>query len=167
MEVVALIIIAILILLLIVGLALMKQSEQLHYHSSSEGTKLPYQRRPIMTQTELKVYDLLLQALPKYMIFSQVQVSRVLQSPQQNNEYWFNLICRLSYDFVVCRLDGTPIATIEVDDDSHALPERQRADQKKDHATAAAGIKMLRWDVRAIPDAKAILKKIKEIDKAA
>lgn len=167
MEVIALIIIAVLILLLIIGLALMKQHEQLREQSLSEAIKLPYQRRRIMTQTELKVYDLLLQALPKYMVFAQVQVSRVLQSPQQDNGYWFNLICRLSYDFVVCRLDGTPIVAIEVDDDSHALPERQRADQKKDQATAAAGIIMLRWDVRAIPDAKAILKKIKEIDKVA
>lgn len=127
-------------------------------------TALPYTPRPIMTQTELQVYDKLLQALPNYMIFAQVQVSRVVQSPDEDNLYWFNFINRLSYDFVVCRTDGTPIAAIEIDDDTHEMQERQEADTRKDLATQAANIIMLRWDVREIPTVRQITKSIQEID---
>lgn len=125
---------------------------------------LPYSARPIMTLTELKVYDRLLRALPDYMVFAQVQVSRVLESPEQDNFYWFNLINRLSYDFVVCRTDGTPIAAIEVDDATHNLPERMDADKRKNQATVAAGIAMLRWDVREIPSVREMMYQIQDID---
>lgn len=129
-------------------------------------TALPYTPRPIMTLTELQVYDKLLQALPDYMVFAQVQVSRVVQSPDEDNLYWFNFINRLSYDFVVCRTDGTPLAAIEIDDDTHEMQERQEADTRKDLATRAAHIEILRWDVREIPTVRQISKAIQEIDVA-
>ncbi|QMT31093.1 DUF2726 domain-containing protein [Alysiella filiformis] len=128
------------------------------------NTPLPYAHRPIMTQTELQVYDKLLQALPDYMVFAQVQVSRVVESPPEDNLYWFNFINRLSYDFVVCRTDGTPIAAIEIDDDTHNIPERQETDTRKDLATQAAGISMLRWEVRDIPTKNQIRQSIEQID---
>ncbi|UOP05538.2 DUF2726 domain-containing protein [Conchiformibius kuhniae] len=127
---------------------------------------LPYHARPIMTPTELKVYDRLLHALPEYMIFAQVQVSRVVESPPENNRYWFNLISRLSYDFVVCRTDGTPLAAIEIDDATHNLPERIDADQRKNRATEAAGIAMLRWPVDAVPNVRDIRRIIARCDHA-
>ena len=130
-------------------------------------TELPYTRRAPLTPTELKVYDLLLDTLPNYMIFPQVQVSRVVESPKENNLYWFNFINRLSYDFVVCRLDGTPIAAIEIDDDTHALPQRQAADNRKDLATLAAGIAIFLWPVREIPDRQEIITQMQLIDKQA
>lgn len=127
-------------------------------------TQLPYTSRPIMTQTELQVYDKLLQALPDYMIFAQVQVSRIIESPEEDNLYWFNFINRLSYDFVICRTDGTPLAAIEIDDDTHELAERQEADTRKDLATQAANIEILRWDIREIPPVRSITRTIREID---
>ena len=102
--------------------------------------KLPYLRRALMTATEMDVYSTLLEALPDYMIFSQVQASRVLEVPKSRETYyWFNFVSRLSYDFVICRADSTPIAVIEVDDRTHELPERQEADNRKNKATQAAG----------------------------
>lgn len=127
-------------------------------------TPLPYTSRPIMTQTELQVYDKLLQALPDYMVFAQVQVSRIIESPEEENLYWFNFINRLSYDFVVCRTDGTPLVAIEIDDDTHALTERQEADTRKNLATRAAHIEILRWDIREIPPVRSIARHIHEID---
>lgn len=129
-------------------------------------TALPYTPRPIMTQTELQVYDKLLRALPDYMVFAQVQVSRVVEPPEEDNLYWFNFINRLSYDFVVCRTDGTPIVAIEIDDDTHEMQERQEADTRKDLATQAANIAMLRWDVREIPTVREIGDTIRKIDAA-
>jgi len=102
--------------------------------------KLPYLRRALMTATEMDVYIILLEALPDYMIFSQVQASRVLEVPKSRETYyWFNFVSRLSYDFVICRADSTPIAVIEVDDRTHELPERQEADNRKNKATESGG----------------------------
>ncbi|ULJ63473.1 DUF2726 domain-containing protein [Wielerella bovis] len=129
---------------------------------------LPYFRRPLMTPTELDVYAILLEALPKYMIFSQVQASRVLDVPvNKETYYWFNFVSRLSYDFVICRTDSTPIAAIEIDDSSHDLPERQEVDFRKDRATLTAGVAMIRWKVGETPDVKEIAELIEKIDKKA
>ena len=130
--------------------------------------KLPYSRRPLMTDSEMDAYALLLDALPDYMDFPQVQVSRVLQVPKNKETYyWFNFISRLSYDFVICRTDGTPLAAIEIDDASHELPERQEADHRKNRATAAAGVAILRWPVGRLPGSVHIRRQIRKIDRQA
>ncbi|MDO4434511.1 MAG: DUF2726 domain-containing protein [Alysiella sp.] len=134
----------------------------------THGSHLPYSRRPLMTTSELQAYDVLLEALPNHMVFPQVQVSRVLAVPKNKETYyWFNFISRLSYDFVVCRPDGTPLAAIEIDDASHQLPERQEADNRKNKATESAGVVMLRWSVDTIPDTRDIQRLIKRIDQQA
>ena len=128
--------------------------------------KLPYLRRPLMTATEMDVYSTLLEALPDYMVFCQVQASRVLEVPKSRETYyWFNFVSRLSYDFVICRADSTPIAVIEVDDRSHELPERQEADNRKNKATQAAGVAVVRWLVGETPSHEEIAKLIRRIDK--
>lgn len=128
--------------------------------------KLPYLRRPLMTATEMDVYITLLEALPDYMVFSQVQASRVLEVPKSRETYyWFNFVSRLSYDFVICRADSTPIAVIEVDDRTHELPERQEADNRKNKATEAAGVAVIRWLVGETPSHEAIAKLIRRIDR--
>lgn len=160
------------ILLLFLGLLISILVIFNHYKSQPDKkdpfdgkTELPYTRRNPLTLIELQVYDLLLEALPEYMIFPQVQVSRVIESPQENNLYWFNFINRLSYDFVVCRTDGTPIAAIEIDDHTHTLAKRQKADNRKDLATLAAGIAIFRWQIHDIPSAQEINIQMRLIDK--
>ena len=135
---------------------------------SFESKNLPSRRRVLMTPTELDVYAILLNALPDYMIFTQVQVSRVLEVPSNKDTYyWFNFISRLSYDFVICRVDSTPIAAIEIDDATHNRPNRVEADNRKDLATLTAGIAMIRWKVGETPSDKEILRIIKKLDKQA
>ncbi|MDO4657964.1 DUF2726 domain-containing protein [Kingella sp. (in: b-proteobacteria)] len=132
----------------------------------AKNPKLPYLRRPLMTATEMDVYITLLEALPDYMVFSQVQASRVLEVPKSRETYyWFNFVSRLSYDFVICRADSTPIAVIEVDDRTHELPERQEADNRKNKATEAAGVAVIRWLVGETPRHEAIAKLIRRIDR--
>ena len=104
-------------------------------------TKLPYQRRSIMTATEMQ--------------------------PNAENFYWFNFISRMSYDFVVCRLDGTPIAAIEIDDATHEQADRQEADNRKNLATEAAKIAIIRWEVGATPGVRQIARIIDRIDRKA
>lgn len=53
---------------------------------------------------------------------------------------------------MVCAMDSSVLAVIEPDDKSHGSESRRRADAKKDRATSAAGIRMIRWNVKALPD---------------
>lgn len=134
----------------------------------ADGAPLPYLRRRLMTPTELTAYAALLDALPDYMVFPQIQASRVLDIPKSRETYyWFNFVSRLSYDFVICRTDSTPIAAVEIDDASHSLPARQEADHRKDRATAAAGVAMIRWPAGQLPPPQEIARLVKKIDKKA
>ena len=84
---------------------------------------------------------------------AQVQVSRVLgvRSGHKFHE-WNNRINRLSYDLVVCAKDASVLAAIELDDKSHQTSTRAGTDQKKEKATAAARVPLLRWHVKTLPD---------------
>ena len=111
-----------------------------------------YAKRPL-SQPEQVLYHRLVQALPGRIVLAQVQVSRVLGVKREFNFYeWNNRIDRLSYDFVVCAMDSSVLAVIELDDKSHESGSRHRTDAKKNRATSAAGIRMIRWNVKAMPD---------------
>lgn len=115
-----------------------------------------YAKRPLSAPEQV-LYQRLITALPEHIVLAQVQVSRVLGVKKGFNfNEWNNRINRLSYDFVVCTKDSTVLAAIELDDKSHERAQRAETDAKKDRATAAAGICMLRWNVKAIPDHAAI-----------
>lgn len=115
-----------------------------------------YAKRPL-SQPEQVLYHRLVQALPDRVVLAQVQVSRVLGVKKGFNFYeWNNRIDRMSYDFVVCAMDASVIAVIELDDKSHESESRRRADAKKNRATSAAGIRFIRWSVKAMPDQDAI-----------
>lgn len=115
-----------------------------------------YVKRPL-TQPEQVLYHRLVKALPEHIVLAQVQVSRVLGIKKGANVHeWNNRINRLSYDFVVCTMDSTVIAAIELDDSTHGRSSRTRTDDKKNKATADAGLKMIRWHVRSLPDESAI-----------
>jgi very-short-patch-repair endonuclease len=111
-----------------------------------------YAKRPL-SQPEQVLYHRLVQALPDRMVLAQVQLSRVLGVKKGFNFHeWNNRIDRMSYDFVVCAMDSSVLVVIELDDKSHGSESRLRTDAKKDRATSAAGIRMIRWDVKALPD---------------
>lgn len=117
----------------------------------------PFYAKRLLTQPEQALYYRLVQALPEYLIFSQVQLSRILGVKQGYDFwYWHNRINRMSADFVVCRKDSSVVAVIELDDRTHLDPVRQVADAKKDKALADAGLRVIRWPRHAMPDVAAI-----------
>lgn len=117
----------------------------------------PFYAKRLLTQPEQALYYRLVQALPEYLIFSQVQLSRILGVKQGYDFwYWHNRINRMSADFVVCRKDSSIVAVIELDDRTHLDPARQVADAKKDKALTAAGLRIIRWPTHAMPDVAAI-----------
>jgi len=115
-----------------------------------------YAKRPL-SQPEQVLYHRLVSCLPEHIILAQVQVSRILGVKKGFNFHqWNNRINRLSYDFVVCTKDATVVAVIELDDKSHDSMSRSETDKKKDKATASAGIRLIRWHVKALPDSTVI-----------
>jgi hypothetical protein len=92
------------------------------------------------------------------MVLAQVALSRILdvESSQPSWKKWRNRINQKSADFVVCRKDASVVAVIELDDASHERPNRRAADATKEKALAAAGIRVIRWLARALPDESAI-----------
>jgi len=122
-----------------------------------EKENWPFYARRLLSNPEQILYYRLVKALPEYIVFAQVQVSRVLGVKKGSNFHrWNNRINRLSYDFVVCTTDGRVVATIELDDSSHKAVSRTATDPKKDRATAAAGVRLIRWGVKALPDENVI-----------
>ncbi len=69
-----------------------------------------------------------------------------------NFREWNNRINRMSYDFVVCARDSTVVAAIELDDKTHESMTRAAVDAKKQKATAAAGVRLIRWHAQALPE---------------
>jgi len=119
-----------------------------------------YAKNPL-TQPEQILYHRLIAALPEHIVLAQVQLSRVLGVKRGFNfNEWNNRINRLSFDFVVCRKDASVLAAIELDDKTHEHSARAGADRRKEKATSSAGIKLIRWQVAALPDTAAIRREV-------
>lgn len=126
---------------------------------TDDSTPWPYVVVPMLGAAEQDMLRRLVDALPECLVFAQVQVSRVLRvSGQQGKSHigWLNKLNQMSFDFVICGKDAMPIAAIEVDDSTHARPDRKKADAKKDRACHDAGLKLVRWSAGKLPEAKAI-----------
>ena len=125
--------------------------------TSAADAPWPFYAKKPLSQPEQVLYHRLVAALPECMVLAQVQLSRVLGVKKGFNfREWNNRIDRMSLDFLVCLKDSTVVAAVELDDKSHARPDRVAADAKKDKALAAAGIALVRWNVGALPDESAI-----------
>ena len=111
-----------------------------------------YSKRPL-SPPEQVLYHRLVAALPEHIVLAQVQLSRVMGVKKAfNARGWMNRINRMSFDFVVCSKDSTVVAAIELDDRSHESADRIEADVKKSRAASAAGIRIVRWNVKGLPD---------------
>jgi len=116
-------------------------------------TKWPYYPKKPLSVPEQVMYFRLIKALPEHIVLAQVALSRILGVEKgQNFGEWFNRINRMSADFVICEKDASVIAVIEIDDASHQKADRQVADAKKEKALGSAGIRIVRWQSRDIPD---------------
>jgi very-short-patch-repair endonuclease len=123
---------------------------------TQEGTgdeEWPFYAKKPLTQPEQVLYFRLTKALPDHIVLAQVQLSRFLGVKKGSNfQAWYNRINRMSADFLVCRKDSSIVAAVELDDASHGRGDRQSADAKKDKAFSSAGIRVVRWQAKALPD---------------
>lgn len=158
-SVIILIIITFFLFLLLLWLLTTKPSNDDKPLPPVRGDELavfPFEPMPLMTDTEVLFFNKLQQALPEYLIFSQVQLSRViapLDDDEIDQSFWFNRICRMSVDYVVVATDcQTVLLAIELDDWTHHNRRRQQQDDKKDKALSSAGIAIVRFHGEAMPD---------------
>ena len=123
--------------------------------------KWPFYKKQLLTKPEQVLYFKILEALPEYLIFTQVQLSQIL-GVEKGYSYseWYNRINRMSVDFVVCNKAAEIVALIELDDSTHEKEDRKEADRKKDKACKDAGIRLIRWNVKAIPNKAEIRKTV-------
>jgi hypothetical protein len=113
----------------------------------------PFYAKRLLTQPEQVLYHRLVKSLPDHIVLAQVQVSRVLGVKKGFRFHeWNNRINRMSYDFVICDKASTVIAAIELDDKSHEGEHRVDTDAKKNKATIDAGLRLIRWHVKSLPD---------------
>ncbi len=148
--------IALLLLLALASVALVIIKRLGLLASGTSGPWPFYVKRPL-SQPEQVFYHRLIRALPEHIVLAQVQVSRVLGVRKGASFHeWNNRISRLSYDFVVCGKDSTVIAAIELDDKTHESRDRASTDEKKNKASADAGLRLIRWQVRTLPSEEAI-----------
>lgn len=114
-------------------------------------------RRPLLSQPEQVLYRRLVQACPRHSVFCQVQLMQMLRFKRGGwNPGVANRINQLSIDFLIVNPDTSIVAAIELDDRSHQRADRRAADARKAHALKSAGIPLLRWQTRDLPDTTAI-----------
>lgn len=121
-------------------------------------------KRTLLSQPEQVLYRRLSQACPRHIVLCQVQLLQMLRFKRGGwNRGIANRISQLSIDFLVLNPDTSIVAAIELDDGSHERADRRAADARKAHALKSAGVPLLRWHTRQLPDASAIQAALDEI----
>jgi very-short-patch-repair endonuclease len=115
-------------------------------------------KRQLLTERERALYQRLLQCLPNHIVLAQVQLLQVLNFQRGGwSQAIFNRISRLSLDFLILNPDTSIVAAVELDDATHSREDRRRADARKSHALQSAGVPLIRWTAKSLPDGPAIL----------
>ena len=115
-------------------------------------------KRQLLSERERALYQLLVQSLPNHIVLAQVQLLQVLKfQTGRRTQAIFNRFNQLSIDFLIINPDTSIVAAVELDDATHASEKRRQADARKDHALKSAGVPLIRWSAKSLPDRVAIL----------
>ncbi|HTW75456.1 MAG TPA: DUF2726 domain-containing protein [Steroidobacteraceae bacterium] len=114
-------------------------------------------RSRLLSERELALFRRLIHSLPEHIVLAQVQLLQVLEFwPGGRTQALVNRISRLSIDFLIVNADTSVVAAIELDDVTHRRRGRPWADARKTHALKSAGVPLIRWNARKLPDEAAI-----------
>ena len=130
--------------------------------------KLPYlARERLVTKTELKFFRALRKAVRgDWEIFAMVRMADLLrvQKNVKNRKSWINKILAKHIDFVLCDpVSLQPLLCIELDDGSHARPERAERDKFVEEVFDSAGLPLIRFPVSENYPAAELRNAIREI----
>jgi hypothetical protein len=122
-----------------------------------------FAKRPLPSPRQV-LYQRLVVALPGHLVLNQVPLSEVLGVRRGCDvARWNKRLRSLHFDLVVCASDASVLAAIELDDDASPRARGSdsgsaRAFQIKESASACAGVRLLHWQAKALPDQAAIQK---------
>lgn len=115
-------------------------------------------KRQLLAERERALYQRLVQTLPNHIVLAQVQLLQVLNFQHgRRSQAIFNRISQLSLDFLILNPDTSIVAAIELDDATHTREDRRQADARKSHALESAGVPLIRWNAKSLPESAAIL----------
>jgi hypothetical protein len=115
-------------------------------------------KRQLLTERERALYQRLVQTLPNHIVLAQVQLLQVLNFQRgRRSQAIFNRISQLSLDFLILNPDTSIAAAVELDDATHTREDRRQADARKSHALESAGVPLIRWNAKSLPESAAIL----------
>jgi hypothetical protein len=113
----------------------------------------PFYAKTPLVGPEQVLYQRLVTALPGYIVLSKVPVASVLGVKRGHDaKTWTRRLRHLQYDFVVFSKDATVLAGIDVIDHLHSESEPSSAGEIKQRASADAGVRLLRWQAKALPE---------------
>ena len=116
-------------------------------------TAWPFYAKTPLVGPEQVLYQRLVTALPGHTVMSNVPVSAVLVVKRGHDaKTWTRRIRDLQYDFVVYAKDATMLVAIDLLDHAHSEREPSNADEIKARASAAAGVRLLHWQTKALPE---------------
>jgi hypothetical protein len=154
---------ALLLVLLLCALLALRLSRRKNAWRKADVPWPFYAKRPLASPAQV-LYHRLVSALPGHIVLSGVELSGVLGVRRgMDAQPWNRRIRGLHYDFVVCSKDATVLAAIALDDTPHGARDGTQADLIKDRASAAAGVRLLRWPAKALPDLAAIQEALGEL----
>jgi hypothetical protein len=125
-------------------------------------------KRHLLTERERALFQRLVQTLPNHIVLAQVQLLQVLNFQRgKRTQAILNRFNQLSLDFLILNPDTSIVAAVELDDATHTREASRRADVRKDHALKSAGVPLIRWNAKNLPDRVAILAAIPTVATAA
>jgi hypothetical protein len=125
-------------------------------------------RRQILSERELALFRRLVQSLPEHIVLARVHLPQILEFwPGARTQALFNRISQLSIDFLILNADSSVVAAIELDDATHGRRGRPWADARKTHALKSAGVPLIRWSARKLPDCDTIRTAVLDVDSTA
>jgi very-short-patch-repair endonuclease len=115
-------------------------------------------KRQLLSERERALYQRLVQSLPHHIVLAQVQLLQVLNFKRgTRTQAIANRFNQLSLDFLILNPDTSIVAAVELDDATHTRESARQADARKDHALKSAGVPLIRWNAKNLPDRVAIL----------
>ncbi len=127
------------------------------------GPRKAYRARSLLSPASLDAYRRLIAALPRAILCPEVQLARFVSADHLRDRRWHYRIAQLSVDFAICDAEGNVRAVVEIDDKTHSRRTQRLRDKKKDDACRAAGIPVIRWQARALPDPNAMAAQVRAV----
>jgi very-short-patch-repair endonuclease len=125
-------------------------------------------KRQLLSERERALYQRLVQTLPNHIVLAQVQLLQVLNFQRgKRTQAILNRFNQLSLDFLILNPDTSIVAAVELDDATHTRESSRQADARKDHALKSAGVPLIRWNAKNLPDRVAILAAIPTVASGA